>query len=190
MENEINHYRLIETNLIENIEELEKEIKQMIYSNINIPKKITKEKLKELKKSEKITDDEFMDITMEFAEKLKSGISIGDLKTLGIDLENRFSKEIFKKGNHTRYALFDEHYYIPLLLKKNTKEFKHIVKVISEIEFLKELQKYTEQKNNKLNDCEWWYFSKLDENIDDIKIPYFDSKKGDYRNFILILSFG
>jgi hypothetical protein len=44
-----------------------------------------KEKLKEIKKSEKITDEEFIDIAMEFAKKLKNeGISPNDLKTLGL----------------------------------------------------------------------------------------------------------
>ncbi len=36
---------------------------------------------------------------------------------------------------------------------------------------------------HKLKEYDWWYFSKIDENLDRIKIPYFDTHKGDYSNF-------
>jgi hypothetical protein len=81
-----------------------------------------------------------------------------------------------------------EHYYIPLLHLKYDKEkkevieapFKHIIKVASEIEFIYELIEVI-PKLNKVYDN--WYFSKLDESLDEIKIPYFNSDRGDYDNF-------
>jgi hypothetical protein len=30
---------------------------------------------------------------------------------------------------------------------------------------------------------DWWYFSKVVENVDNIKIPYYNSEKGEYSNF-------
>ena len=83
-----------------------------------------------------------------------------------------------------------EHYYIPLLHLKYDKEkrevietpvnFKHIIKVVSEIEFIYELIEVI-PKLNEVYDS--WYFSKLDESLDEIKIPYFNSDRGDYDNF-------
>ena len=81
-----------------------------------------------------------------------------------------------------------EHYYIPLLHLKYDREkrevieapFKHIIKVGSEIEFIYKLIEIA-PKLNEVYDS--WYFSKLDESLDEIKIPYFNTDKGDYDNF-------
>jgi hypothetical protein len=48
---------------------------------------------------------------------------------------------------------------------------------------LEELKNYIGNENNKLADYDWWYFSKIDEAIDDIGIPYFSFESGEYRNF-------
>ncbi len=75
-----------------------------------------------------------------------------------------------------------QHYYNPLLLATNdSKEyFKNIIREDSEIEFFNKLVEYSEKKDNKLKKYDWWYFSKLVENIDEIKIPYFEK----YRAFL------
>ena len=39
------------------------------------------------------------------------------------------------------------------------------------------------QEKNKLKNYEWWYFSKIDERVDKVGIPYFDEDKGEYRSF-------
>ncbi len=48
---------------------------------------------------------------------------------------------------------------------------------------MQKLRVYLLQKDNKLKTFEWWYFSKIDEAIDKIGIPYFDEEKGEYRTF-------
>jgi len=74
-----------------------------------------------------------------------------------------------------------EHYYNPILLTTDAYKhlFKHIIWVPSEIEFLTELN-----KNKKiLSKYDWWYFSKIDQNTDDVSIPYYDTDEQEYRNF-------
>ena len=70
-----------------------------------------------------------------------------------------------------------------MLYKKDSKCFQHIIKVESEINFLEDLNRYLKEKNNKLSKYDWWYFSKLDETVDTINIPYFCEDAGGYRAF-------
>lgn len=78
-----------------------------------------------------------------------------------------------------------EHYYNPVLLENDkTKDlFQNIIKEESEIEFFNELIKYYEKTDNELSKYDWWYFSKLVENVDEIKIPYYNSEKGRFADF-------
>ena len=156
LENHITHYQEIRTNLSkEDLEVLEKEILQVLNKN-----DLTIEKVDELFDEEKISREEY--------KKLLKELSFNsDFKIL--------NKEV-------NYKIFKEHYYVPILLKKETNNFQHIIKVPSEIEFLKELRNYL-KGDNELKNYDWWYFSKIDESIDKVKIPYFDKQKGDYSNF-------
>ncbi|GHS28546.1 helicase [Helicobacter pylori] len=67
-----------------------------------------------------------------------------------------------------------EHYYTPLIKAKNCDWLKHVVKVESEIDFLKELQK-TETIKTLQENYDFWAFSKIDEHLDNLFIPYFNS---------------
>ena len=74
-----------------------------------------------------------------------------------------------------------EHFYKPII--ETEQQFREYVKNIitepSEIEFLNNLN----ENKSLLNKYEWWYFSKLVENVDDIYIPYFDTEKQEFRKF-------
>ena len=48
---------------------------------------------------------------------------------------------------------------------------------------MQKLRQFSLQKSNALKTFDWWYFSKIDEAIDKIGIPYFDEEKGEYRTF-------
>ena len=74
-----------------------------------------------------------------------------------------------------------EHYYMPLIYseKKKDKYLQHIINVDSETKFIKNLEDYTKGKNFN---CKWM-FSKIDESLDNISIPYFYKKDNTYRNF-------
>ncbi|MCQ2932068.1 DEAD/DEAH box helicase family protein [Helicobacter pylori] len=65
-----------------------------------------------------------------------------------------------------------EHYYTPLIKAKNCDWLKHVVKVESESDFLEELLKITETLQENYD---FWAFSKIDEHLDNLFIPYFNS---------------
>ncbi len=73
------------------------------------------------------------------------------------------------------------HYYLPVVLGNEKASYiQHIVKVPSEIDFLNALEDATAE-NEKLWDA--WMFSKIDESLDKIHIPYYDSQVNEYREF-------
>ena len=74
-----------------------------------------------------------------------------------------------------------EHYYMPLIYseKQKDKYIQHIINVPGETKFIKNLEDYT---SGKSFNCEWM-FSKIDDSLDKIFIPYFYKKDNTYRNF-------
>lgn len=77
-----------------------------------------------------------------------------------------------------------EHYYIPLLSTEEKVEWiTHIIKTPSEHKFIEDLMKYLKQDNNLFKKFDWWMFSKIDENLDKVYIPYYDSYHNLLRNF-------
>ena len=64
------------------------------------------------------------------------------------------------------------HYYHPLLVANDDKVeyLAHIIRVSSEVEFVKTL----EDNIHAFSDFDWWMFSKLDETLDDVFIPYYN----------------
>ncbi|GBD34328.1 hypothetical protein HRbin35_00038 [bacterium HR35] len=77
------------------------------------------------------------------------------------------------------------HYYLPLILSKDEKidYIKHIIKTKSEVEFIERLENYINLNNNKFKNFDWWMFSKIDESLDEVYIPYYDVEKGGIRGF-------
>ncbi len=77
-----------------------------------------------------------------------------------------------------KIKLLPNHYYIPVVLSESEKidYIQHIIKVKSEVEFLNELENYLNKENNFFKEFDWWYFSKIDETIDRVYIPYYNPK--------------
>ena len=74
------------------------------------------------------------------------------------------------------------HYYLPVITGNDKAHYiQHIIKVKSEINFLNALEVWTKE-----NTVPWdaWMFSKIDESLDRIHIPYYDTKTNDYRRFL------
>ncbi len=72
----------------------------------------------------------------------------------------------------------NSHFYYPLIYsnKENVEYIKHIINIPSEVNFIKNLETYIKNNSDKINQkYEWWMFSKLDESLDDVYIPYFDN---------------
>ena len=180
---EIIHYQKMCAILSEKeIEELENDLRK-IKENLRCPD--NKEEKEKLEKALEVNKELGID-TSKIEEKLQS---LNTSKFIPELLECKIIKEHFYIPLlHTPYYLFNE-----IRKNKNNKTkiekikekiqiFSHIIKNESEIEFLKDLEKYL-QKDNQLKNYDKWMFSKIEENIDKIKIPYFDSEKSCYRDF-------
>ncbi|GHQ38491.1 helicase [Helicobacter pylori] len=86
------------------------------------------------------------------------------------DAEKHKQDKIFKVDDAELLKL-KEHYYTPLIKAKDCDWLKHVVKVKSEIDFLQELQDQETTKTLQAN-YDFWAFSKIDEHLDNLFIPY------------------
>ncbi|UOS05814.1 DEAD/DEAH box helicase family protein [Helicobacter pylori] len=84
-----------------------------------------------------------------------------------------------------------EHYYTPLIKAKDCDWLKHVVKVKSEIDFLQELQDQETTKTLQEN-YDFWAFSKIDEHLDNLFIPYINdaTERRFFPDFIFWLQKG
>jgi hypothetical protein len=72
---------------------------------------------------------------------------------------------------------FQNHFYNPVLQsEENENYFRNIVDVKSEIEFLSDLAESIED-GDLFEESDWWMFSKISENTDDVYIPYKNDRK-------------
>ena len=159
---EISHFQRI-TVALEDISELENHINKV--KNFKAGKDAEAE-LDALFTAGKITPKEY-------STQLKTIIK-------GSDEKSAFTH----RGQKLNIEYFADHYYIPMLISDKNKRveyIKHIVKVPSEIDFLTNLSSYLADSNNL--DQFQWAFSKLDETVDNVTIPYFDRQKNSPRNF-------
>jgi hypothetical protein len=89
-------------------------------------------------------------------------------------------------GKRLRIKHVANHYYIPIILSDEAERIdyvKHIIQTMSEIEFLNRLEGYLGQAGNKFNEFDWWMFSKLDESLDEVYVPYYDGTANKIREF-------
>ncbi len=84
-----------------------------------------------------------------------------------------------------RIKYIENHYYIPLVMSESDKidYLNHIIKVPSEVEFLHQLEEYIASPGNMFSELDWWMFSKIDETLDEIHIPYYDPKENTIAKF-------
>jgi len=78
------------------------------------------------------------------------------------------------------------HYYIPMILSGETERIdyiKHIIQIESEVKFVNRLEEYLGKAKNKFQNFDWWLFSKLDESLDEVYIPYYDGSSNKVRKF-------
>ncbi len=89
------------------------------------------------------------------------------------DADKHKQDKTFKVGDAELLKL-KEHYYTPLIKAKDCDWLKHVVKVKSEIDFLQELQDQETTKTLQAN-YDFWAFSKIDEHLDNVFIPYINN---------------
>ena len=111
------------------------------------------------------------------------------------DLDKQFKKGRISRETYIRQSMgkseesFEElkiknvarHYYVPIVMgDEQSRYIQHIIREKSEIRFLERLEEW-------LNDhpLEWeaWSFSKIDESLDNIYIPYYDNQNNEYTRF-------
>ena len=77
------------------------------------------------------------------------------------------------------------HYYAPLLLSHDERigYIQHIIRHPSEVRFVEDLERYVGEGDNRFGEFDWWLFSKLDEALDQVHIPYYDPQSNAMRRF-------
>jgi len=107
--------------------------------------------------------------------------------TEGIKESTRMVKEEASEyqGKALKIKYISNHYYLPIILSDDERidYIKHIIKTPSEVKFINDLEDYLERPDNKFKDFDWWFFSKLDESLDEIYIPYYNPNVNNISRF-------
>ncbi len=178
------HFKKVSTWHYKDLDYMISEIKGKLYPNKKVPKdefntidsekivhferiKVKAHKEEELVKTiQEVKEHEPLD-----KETLIKKIAQGEIDPY--DAEKHKQNKTFKVDDAELLKL-KEHYYTPLIKAKNCDWLKHVVKVESEIDFLKELLE-TETTKTLQENYDFWAFSKIDEHLDNLFIPYFNS---------------
>jgi len=163
LENEIVHFKKIRFSDGENIEKILDKINQVK----NYPQKA--KKLQQLKLD--FEQDKDLD-------KYTSGVQ---------QIEKVYVKEndYEYKSKKIKIKYLANHYYIPVLVSETEKidYLNHIINVPSEVGFIEQLEEYLTKPDNVFSQFDWWMFSKLDQTLDEVLIPYYNPKANNIANF-------
>ncbi len=158
------------------------EIKGKLYPNQKVPKDefntIDNEKIVHFKRIKVKADkqEELIKTIQEVKEHApldKERIKIAQGEIDPYDAEKHKQDKTFKVDDAELLKL-KEHYYTPLIKAKDCDWLKHVIKVKSEIDFLQELQDQETTKTLQAN-YDFWAFSKIDEHLDNLFIPYINN---------------
>ncbi|WP_187917247.1 DEAD/DEAH box helicase family protein [Helicobacter pylori] len=176
------HFKKVPTWHYKDLDYMISEIKGKLYPNQKVPKDefnaLDSEKIVHFKrikvkadKKEKLiqTIQEVKEYAPLDKETLRMKIAQGEIDPY--DTEKHKQNKTFKVDDAELLKL-KEHYYTPLIKAKNCDWLKHVVKVKSESDFLEELLKITETLQENYD---FWAFSKIDEHLDNLFIPYIDN---------------
>jgi superfamily II DNA or RNA helicase len=155
LEDEIVHFKKVRSSDGEKYEEIKKKINFM---------KQYPEKKKDLDKSYgKVSADKY-------AEQLKL-------------FEEAGKYEINNQKIKIKYLA--NHYYLPVIVSETEKidYLNHIINVDSEVRFIEQLEEYLANPDNVFTQFDWWMFSKLDQTLDEVLIPYYNPKENNIANF-------
>ncbi|MGN8508293.1 DEAD/DEAH box helicase family protein [Helicobacter pylori] len=176
------HFKKVSTWHYKDLDYMISEIKGKLYPNQKVPKDefnaLDNEKIVHFKRVKVKADkkEELVKKIQEMKEyapldKERTKIAQGEIDPY--DTEKHKQDRTFKVDEAELLKL-KEHYYTPLIKAKNCDWLKHVVKVESEIDFLKELQE-TETMKTLQENYDFWAFSKIDEHLDNLFIPYIDN---------------
>jgi hypothetical protein len=89
------------------------------------------------------------------------------------------------QGQKVEFRKIQQHYYLPLLISADDKldYLRSVIQVPSEVRFLKDLEDYLASADNQFKAFDWWCFSRIDENTDQVNIPYYYPYENRIANF-------
>ncbi len=178
------HFKKVSTWHYKDLDYMISEIKGKLYPNQKVPKDefnaLDNEKIVHFKRIKVKADKQ--EALIKTIQEVKEHAPL-DKETLRIkiaqgeidpyDAEKHKQNKTFKVGDAELLKL-KEHYYTPLIKAKDCDWLKHVVKVKSEIDFLQELQDQETTKTLQEN-YDFWAFSKIDEHLDNLFIPYINN---------------
>ncbi|GAA9848108.1 helicase [Helicobacter pylori] len=176
------HFKKVSTWHYKDLDYMISEIKGKLYPNQKVPKDefnaLDNEKIVHFKRVKVKADKK--EVLIKTIQEVKEHAPL-DKETLikkiaqgeidPYDTEKHKQDKTFKVGDAELLKL-KEHYYTPLIKAKDCDWLKHVVKVKSESDFLEELLKITETLQENYD---FWAFSKIDEHLDNLFIPYFNN---------------
>ncbi|MDO7822129.1 DEAD/DEAH box helicase family protein [Helicobacter pylori] len=174
------HFNKVSTWHYKDLDYMISEIKGKLYPNQKVPKDefnaLDSEKIVHFKRVKVRADkkEELVKKIQEVKEYVpldKERIKIAQGEIDPYDTEKHKQDKTFEVDDAELLKL-KEHYYTPLIKAKNCDWLKHVVKVKSESDFLEELLKITETLQENYD---FWAFSKIDEHLDNLFIPYIDN---------------
>ncbi|GAA9540521.1 DEAD/DEAH box helicase family protein [Helicobacter pylori] len=195
------HFKKVSTWHYKDLDYMISEIKGKLYPNQKVPKDefnaLDNEKIVHFKKIKVKADKQ--EALIKTIQEVKEHAPL-DKETLRIkiaqgeidpyDAEKHKQDKTFKVDGAELLKL-KEHYYTPLIKAKDCDWLKHVVKVKSEIDFLQELQE-TETIKTLQENYDFWAFSKIDEHLDNLFIPYINdaTERRFFPDFIFWLQKG
>ncbi|GAA9152770.1 DEAD/DEAH box helicase family protein [Helicobacter pylori] len=195
------HVKKVSTWHYKDLDYMISEIKGKLYPNQKVPKDefnaLDNEKIVHFKRIKVKADkqealiktiQEVKEHTPLDKETLIKKIAQGEIDPY--DTEKHKQDKTFEVGDAELLKL-KEHYYTPLIKAKDCDWLKHVVKVKSEIDFLQELQDQETTKTLQEN-YDFWAFSKIDEHLDNLFIPYINdaTERRFFPDFIFWLQKG
>ncbi len=184
------HFKKVSTWHYKDLDYMISEIKGKLYPNKKVPKDefnaLDNEKIVHFKriKVKAHKEEELIKTIQEVKEHApldKERIKIAQGEIDLDDIEKHKQDKTFKVDDAELLKL-KEHYYTPLIKAKDCDWLKHVVKVKSEIDFLQELQDQETTKTLQEN-YDFWAFSKIDEHLDNLFIPYIGENATERRFF-------
>ena len=152
----------------EHLEELQKKVDQVFYSQT----KEAENDIRDIKKEIEQMNLNFREENQRIANRILDQGLTGYVK---------YRDELTIK-------YLTNHYYNPVIQSNEGQRIaylKHIIQEDSETKFLDDLKEYVEKgdKDCILKQLDWWMFSKLDEHVDTPFIPYYDPSQNRVRKF-------
>jgi len=155
LENEIIHFKKVRFSDAEKYEEIKKKI----------------DFIKQYPEKKKELDESYGKVPPnEYAKQLKLFENAGEYKV---------------NNQKIRIKYLANHYYLPVIISETEKIYylNHIINIPSEVKFIEELEEYLAQPDNIFSRFDWWMFSKLDQTLDEVFIPYYNPSEPEKMSY-------